>query len=187
MKLEGCLCAHCVHHIPSILRLCFELSLESSALAFSAQRALIAMFGSGWCTKEFLTMPEAAHSVLLDELRQMIAPSNVFSMIFSLEEVMHESTTWSIKRARKLFRLVLKDIDRVLEENLQASFECVEIMELGTMSPRASGRDIYGRVVMEKKLEWVVKSLLRVIKPDNADVVRKVCRLSKCVHCLFSV
>ncbi|KAL0573753.1 hypothetical protein V5O48_008196 [Marasmius crinis-equi] len=51
--LGGCKCRQCARRIPRILSFALQPNLQDSILERGARRALVGLFGDGWCTPEF--------------------------------------------------------------------------------------------------------------------------------------
>ncbi|KAL0069280.1 hypothetical protein AAF712_003645 [Marasmius tenuissimus] len=51
--LGGCKCRQCARRIPRILSFAIQPTLQDSILERGARRALVGLFGDGWCTQEY--------------------------------------------------------------------------------------------------------------------------------------
>ena len=59
--------------------------VKNSHLERGARRALVGLFGEGWCNAEFARLPQKIRDSLLKGLNKRTTPVNVFALLFAAE------------------------------------------------------------------------------------------------------
>ncbi|KAG7095338.1 hypothetical protein E1B28_006100 [Marasmius oreades] len=68
----GCKCRQCARRIPRILSFALQPTLQDAILERGARRALVGLFGDGWCTQEFAELdPKIRESVIRGVRKRM--------------------------------------------------------------------------------------------------------------------
>ncbi|KAF8890550.1 hypothetical protein CPB84DRAFT_1784857 [Gymnopilus junonius] len=84
----GCICRNCAHRVPRIFQLSLEEPFKNYTLKRGALRALVGLFGEGWCTKEFASLPSYIVDASISGFQKSITPSDVIPILFAAEKAL---------------------------------------------------------------------------------------------------
>ncbi|KAJ6576028.1 hypothetical protein DFH09DRAFT_1311479 [Mycena vulgaris] len=84
-RARGCTCPQCAARIPRILEFALRPDVQDAVLERGARRALVALFGSGWCTPEFAALSPKLHAAALADLAKRTTPGNALSILWAAE------------------------------------------------------------------------------------------------------
>lgn len=73
---------------PRTLEIAISKDVKNLRLEREAHRALVGLFGEGWCTIEFATLPPKTRDSLLKGLSKRMTPFNIFALILAAQHVM---------------------------------------------------------------------------------------------------
>ncbi|KDR68153.1 hypothetical protein GALMADRAFT_146636 [Galerina marginata CBS 339.88] len=158
----GCQCEVCAKRAPHVLQFALEEDIKSDVLERGARRALIGLFGEGWCTEEFAALPDAIKSLILTNVREMITPSSVLPMLFAAE-----SALIKLENPRKDWGHIVQSF--IL--SVRASIDNVLCANVGTCFKSQRWQDpvdISDTVFALEQVTWVLKAVLRS-KGANAE------------------
>lgn len=177
LLLGGCSCRQCVRRAPRILSFSLEPDILDPILERGTRRALVGMFGPGWCTQELGLLPDHVLSSVLESLSEMITPRNALSLLFAAEKALlqlGDTPAFWDKPIRLLVISARILIDNIICQQSRPCFYCDEWRELITdsafetrkLSNSAEGEDI--------KMGWILGALSRGIQPQNVGSIYQV-------------
>jgi hypothetical protein len=165
----GCRCRQCARRAPRVLEFAISPDVANPHLERGARRALVGLFGEGWCTPEFAKLPQKTRDGLLKGLAKRTTPQNVFALLFAanhaLERIENSVEAWA-EVSRDMLLAARKTIDRVLCEEAEACFEQVEWVE---MMEHDGGRFEDG-----ERVSWTMDAVRRGLADKNAAMVYQV-------------
>ncbi|PPQ89789.1 hypothetical protein CVT25_008168 [Psilocybe cyanescens] len=86
----GCRCRQCARRAPRVLEFAIEEDVRNAFLERGARRALVGMFGEGWCTAEFAALSPKLRDSLLRGLGKRTTPRNAFAMLWAAEHALRK-------------------------------------------------------------------------------------------------
>ncbi|KAI0739276.1 hypothetical protein C8Q80DRAFT_1112299 [Daedaleopsis nitida] len=159
----GCRCRQCARRVPRVLEFAILDDVKNPHLERGARRALVGLFGEGWCTPEFAALPQKTRDVLLKGLGKRTTPMNVFVLLAAsqaaLKKLDTSIDTWS-DAVRDMVMTARKTIDDVVASQAAECFEqpkWLEIMEADGV-----------RFEDGEKVEMLLDSLRRGLNEKNA-------------------
>ncbi|KAI1785245.1 hypothetical protein LXA43DRAFT_1117799 [Ganoderma leucocontextum] len=165
----GCRCRQCARRAPRVLEFSILDDVKNSHLERGARRALVGLFGEGWCTSEFAALPQKTRDALLKGLGKRTTPMNVFPLLAASQAAFKRLDTiidtWS-DTVREMVNSARKTIDDVVCSQALECFEqseWIEIME-------ADGT----RFDDGEKVEMLLESLRRGLNEKNAPMAYQV-------------
>lgn len=165
----GCRCRQCARRAPRMLEFSLQPDVKNAYLERGARRALVGLFGEGWCTPEFATLPQKTKEGLVKGLAKRTTPLNVFPLLFAAQYAMNRLNsvldTWA-DGTREMVLSARKTVDEVLCGQAEECFEQNEWLELMD----ADG----GRFEDGEKVEWVMDSLRRGLSEKNGGMLYQV-------------
>lgn len=165
----GCKCRQCARRAPRVLEFSLLEDVKNANLERGARRALVGLFGEGWCHPDFAKLSVKIRNSLLGGLAKRTTPGNVFPMLFAAQAAMKKVENviegWA-EVAREMVSAARKTMDEVLATQAEVCFEqeeWVAIME----SDGARFEDA-------EKVEWVMEALGRGVSEKNAGMLYQV-------------
>lgn len=165
----GCRCRQCARRAPRVLEFALADDVKNPILDRGARRALVGLFGEGWCTSEFASLPEKTKDNLLKGVGKRTTPLNVFPLLFAahhaLQKLERMVDVWA-SNAREYILAGRRAVDDCLASQSEVCFmqeEWNEIMENNAI--RFDDGD---------KLEWIVDALKRGVSDKNAATLYQV-------------
>ncbi|KDR81313.1 hypothetical protein GALMADRAFT_241816 [Galerina marginata CBS 339.88] len=165
----GCECTTCATCLPLVLQFAQEDGIKNDILERGARRGLIGLFGKGWCTEQFSTLPESMIDSILTDMQGLITPSNIFLLLFNAESALLElgSAKKSWERVVKSTILCVREsIDKVLCINAETCFKLNMWSNL-FVDDRAA--DISQRQKTYQRVTWVLEAVSRGANQRNAS------------------
>ena len=166
----GCRCRQCARRAPRVLEFATAEDVKNQHLERGARRALVGIYGEGWCTSEFSRLPEKIKLQLVKGLAKRTTPINIFPLLFATHQALRKlsniSDLWS-DGIRELVVSARKTIDEVLCNQVYECFEQPEWVEI-MVGDGARFDDA-------DKVEWVMESVKRGLNDMNAPLVYQVC------------
>ncbi|KAH9478923.1 hypothetical protein JR316_0009386 [Psilocybe cubensis] len=160
----GCRCRQCARRAPRVLEFAVREDVRNTCLERGARRALVGMFGEGWCTAEFGNMmPPKLRESLLRGLAKRTTPENAFPLLFAAEHALRKIGSviepWA-DVVREMLLAGRKGVDEVLARESERCFEAEEWMEIMQS----------GGVRFEdgERVEWAMAAVLRGVKEPYA-------------------
>ncbi|QRV76559.1 CAP-Gly domain protein [Ceratobasidium sp. AG-Ba] len=162
----GCKCKQCQRRAPRVLEFALGDDIRDNIMERGAQRALVGMFGEGWATSEFLSLPLRLKNNLLKGVKNRTNPRNIIPLLQATAAGLSKLSTNSTPAADAVKELVLqarKNIDEVLGGSLEEFFEQPEwVALLENDGQRFGDMD---------KFEMVLESIRRGLTETNAGPV----------------
>ena len=165
----GCRCRQCARRAPRVLEFAIADDVKNQHLERGARRALVGIYGEGWCTSEFSKLPDKIKLQLVKGLAKRTTPINIFPLLFATHQALRKlsniSDLWS-DGIRELVLSARKTIDEVLSNQADECFEQPEWVEfMAGDGARFEDAD---------KVEWVMDSVKRGLNELNAPLVYQV-------------
>ncbi|KAG9095453.1 hypothetical protein FS749_010413 [Ceratobasidium sp. UAMH 11750] len=162
----GCKCKQCQRRAPRVLEFALGDDIRDNVLERGAQRALVGMYGEGWATSEFLSLPLRLKNNLLKGVNNRTTPQSVIPLLQATAAALSKLSTNSTPAADAVKELVLsarKKIDEVLCGSLEDFFEQPEwVALLENDGARFGDMDTF---------ELVLESIRRGLTETNAGPV----------------
>ncbi|KAI0760008.1 hypothetical protein C8Q74DRAFT_1293309 [Fomes fomentarius] len=159
----GCRCRQCARRAPRVLEFSILDDVKNPHLERGARRALVGLFGDGWCTSEFAALPQKTRDGLLKGLAKRTTPMNVFALLAASQAALKKLDTvidtWG-DTVRDMVTAARKTIDDVVATQAADCFEQPEWMEI----MEADGV----RFEDGEKVEMLLESLRRGLNEKNA-------------------
>ena len=179
----GCRCRQCARRAPRVLEFALADDVKNSHLERGARRALVGLFGEGWCTFEFATLPQKLRESLLKGLGKRTIVENIFPLLFAAEHALVKLNPiidpWG-DIIREMIETGRRAVDEVLCNQAEACFrqaEWLEIME----------NDGF-HVEDGERVEWIMKAILRGMNDKNCAILYQVrAVIIFCMHCILSL
>lgn len=172
----GCRCRQCARRAPRVLEFSLMDDVKNPHLERGSRRALVGLFGEGWCIPEFARLPQKTRDSLLKGLAKRTTPLNVFPLLFACHDAMYKLNSVIDSWADTVRDMVLnarKVIDEVLCSQAESCFDQQEWMEI--MESDGS------RFEDSDRVEWIMDSVRRGMSETNAGTLYQV-RLVVLVH-----
>ncbi|KAJ7191807.1 hypothetical protein GGX14DRAFT_338343, partial [Mycena pura] len=168
-RAGGCTCRKCATRIPRILEFALRPDMQDPILERGARRALVGLFGVGWCTSEFAALPPKLHAASLKGLAKRTTPANALAIL------------WAAEAARaRLAPLVdaWAEVVRLLIDAGRAQVDKV----MGDVTAEVFGEAEWGAIVRAdgvrfedgERVEWAMRSIVRGASESNAGKVYQV-------------
>lgn len=170
----GCKCRQCARRIPRVLEFALNEDVQNERLANGARRALVGLFGDGWCTPEFASLSSKLRDSLIRGVNKRTIPRNVFPLLYAAHRALIRLDTSDRDKekdrdltvVRELVLLARSKVDDVLCAESEVCFEQPEWLSLLD----ADG----SRFEDGEKVEWVMDAVRRGLNVKNAGVVYQV-------------
>ena len=166
----GCRCRQCARRVPRVLEFSVSDDVKNPHLERGARRALVGLFGEGWCTSEFAALPQKTRDALLKGLGKRTTPMNVFALLAASQAALKKLDTvieaWG-ETVREMVLSARKTIDDVVCSQAAQCFEQPEWLEI----MEADGV----RFEDGEKVEMFLDSLRRGLNEKNAPMAYQVC------------
>ncbi|KAG6811167.1 hypothetical protein H0H92_008690 [Tricholoma furcatifolium] len=159
----GCRCRQCARRAPRVLEFSLLDDVKNTLLERGARRALVGLFGEGWCTSEFAALPAKLRDSLLKGVGKRTTPKNAFALLCAAEHALGRLgaiiDAWS-GDVKEMILVARKGIDEVVCTQPEACFttpEWNDIMERDGVAFEDAER-----------VEWFMASVLRGVNDRNA-------------------
>lgn len=170
----GCKCRQCARRIPRVLEFALSEDVQNERLANGARRALVGLFGDGWCTPEFASLPSKLRDSLIRGVNKRTIPRNVFNLLYAAHRAFirldsserDKDKERDLTVVRELVLLARSKVDSVLCTEAEACFEQPEWLSVLD----ADG----SRFEDGEKVEWVMDAVRRGLTVQNAGIVYQV-------------
>lgn len=165
----GCKCRQCQRRMPRILDFALSPDVSSRVLEKGARRALVGMFGEGWCSREFANLPVKMKASLLKGVVNRTSPLNIFPLLFAshaaLSKLEGSKDDW-VDGVQDMVMQAQKKIDEILCTQTDICFEQQEWLEIMDSDGLRFGD--------REKLDWIMEAIKRGLKDNNAGNVYQV-------------
>ncbi|TFK62634.1 hypothetical protein BDN72DRAFT_827296 [Pluteus cervinus] len=129
----GCRCRQCARRAPRILEFAMMEDVKNAHLDRGARRALVGLFGEGWCTTDFAALPQKTRESLLKGVGKRTTPANAFALLFAAEHATNKMSavidTWA-DTVREMILAARKVIDEVICSQSKDVFEQPDWLDL---------------------------------------------------------
>lgn len=167
----GCRCRQCARRTPRVLEFAMQDDVKNPNLERGARRALVGLFGEGWCTPEFVGLPQKTRDAIVKGLSKRTTPPNVFPLLFAAQSALAKygkvADTWA-ETGREMILNARKIIDETLCNQAVECFEQPEWLEI----MEADGV----RFEDGEKVEQVMEAVRRGMNEKNAGILYQVCK-----------
>jgi hypothetical protein len=166
----GCRCRQCARRAPRILEFALLEDVKNAHLERGARRALVGLFGEGWCNSEFANLDQKHRDYVLRGLTKRMTPENIFPMLFASSHAAAKLNTvidpWG-NVSRDMIQSAIKNIDVALCNNAEECFEQPEWLELMNQDDGVGFDD-------GEKVQLIMDSVKRGLTERNAPMVYQV-------------
>ena len=164
----GCKCRQCARRMPRVLEFALEEDVKNPILERGARRGLVGLFGEGWCTQEFASLPVKLQESVCKGVLKRSTPRNLLPLLFAAERALRRLYTMTEAWAnvvKKAIGHVRAGVERLINKEAERCFG----MEEGewTNSFNEDGRKA-------KDIEWVVGEVLRGATEAWAPTLHRV-------------
>ena len=170
--IGGCRCRQCARRVPRVLDFALSDDVANNYLERGARRALVGLFGEGWCNSEFAALPQKIRDSVVKGVGKRTTPTNVFSLLFAAQHAMKKLVAvidaWA-DVPREMVHTAQKAIDECLVKESETCFEQAEWVDM--LEGDGAGFEDGERV------GWVMEALKRGMSERYAPTVYQV-RLS---------
>lgn len=165
----GCRCRQCARRVPRILEFSMEEDVRNLHLERGARRALVGLFGEGWCTQDFACLSSKVRESLVKGVGKRTNPINALPLLFAAEHALKKLgnvvDTWG-DVVREMVGLAKKNVEEVICARCKEVFEQPEWMEL--MESDGDGFEDMERV------EWIMQAVGKGVNERNAGMLYQV-------------
>ncbi|KAF4586604.1 hypothetical protein EYR40_010616 [Pleurotus pulmonarius] len=162
----GCRCRQCARRAPRILEFAMADDVKNPHLERGARRALVGLFGEGWCTTEFASLPQRTRDVALKGVGKRTTPQNVFALLFAAEHALIKLNpvidSWA-DTVRDMIFAARKGIDDCLAGKPEECFSQQDWME---MMENDGVRFEDG-----ERIDWIMSAIKRGVNDKNAALL----------------
>ncbi|KDR66670.1 hypothetical protein GALMADRAFT_147723 [Galerina marginata CBS 339.88] len=186
----GCRCRQCARRAPRVLEFALEEDVRNQLLERGARRALVGLFGEGWCTQEFALLPPKIRESLLKGVGKRTTVTNVFPLLFAAEHALGRVAAviepWG-DVVRDMLTSARRGMDELLARESEGCFgrggsiasaapEGEEGEEKQGREKEDEGREEWMEIMESdgvrfddgEKVEWVMSAVLRGVKEPYA-------------------
>jgi hypothetical protein len=177
----GCRCRQCARRAPRVLEFALQDDVKNPHLERGARRALVGLYGEGWCNAEFARLTQKTRESLLKGVMKRTTPLNVFPLLFAthagLAKLEGVVEPWA-EVSRDMILAARKKIDEELCDKAAECFEQSEWLDI----MEADGAHFEDG----ERVEWIMESVRRGMNEKNAAMLYQVCILilTLCLICL---
>ena len=166
----GCRCRQCARRAPRVLTFAVRPDVQNQYLDRGARRALVGLFGVGWCTVEFAQLPQKTKDGLMTGLKKRVVPQNVFPLLFAAHEALAKlnkiNDAWG-PSVRDMVMAARGFVDTCLAKEAEQCFREPDWVDL-------MNNDGMGRFEDGERVEWVMESVRRGWSESNAGMLYQV-------------
>lgn len=167
--IGGCRCRQCARRVPRVLEFALADDVANNYLERGARRALVGLFGEGWCNAEFAALPQKIRDSVVKGVGKRTTPTNVFPLLFAAQHAMKKLDAaidaWA-DISREMVMTAQKTIDECLVKESEMCFEQAEWVEM--LEGDGVGFDDGERV------GWVMEALKRGMSERYAATIYQV-------------
>ncbi|KAG6856981.1 hypothetical protein H0H87_011370 [Tephrocybe sp. NHM501043] len=159
----GCRCRQCARRAPRVLEFSLTDDVKNGLLERGARRALVGLFGEGWCTSEFAMLPAKLRDGLLKGVGKRSTPKNAFALLCAAEHALTKLSSvidaWAVE-VKDMILSARKAVDEVVCGQSEACFGAAEWNEIMERDG-AAFEDA-------ERVEWIMASVTRGVNDRNA-------------------
>ncbi|KAG6379946.1 hypothetical protein JVT61DRAFT_10513 [Boletus reticuloceps] len=131
--IGGCRCRQCARRVPRILDFALSDDVANNYLERGARRALVGLFGEGWCNSDFAALPQKIRDSVVKGVSKRTTPTNAFSLLFAAQHAIKKLNAaidaWA-DVSREMVLTAQKTIDECLVKESEMCFEQPEWVEM---------------------------------------------------------
>ncbi|KAH7886811.1 hypothetical protein F5I97DRAFT_1808109 [Phlebopus sp. FC_14] len=131
--IGGCRCRQCARRIPRVLEFAISDDVANKFLDRGARRALVGLFGEGWCNGEFASLSQKIRDSIVKGVSKRTTPANVFSLLFAAQHGLRKLDAaidaWA-DVSREMILAARKTIDECIVRESESCFEAREWVEV---------------------------------------------------------
>ncbi|KAJ7060816.1 hypothetical protein C8F01DRAFT_1220056 [Mycena amicta] len=165
-RAGGCTCRKCAARVPRILEFAIRPDVQDPVLERGSRRALVGLFGPGWCTPEFAALPPKLHAAALKGLAKRTTPANALAILWAAEAARARLAplvdAWA-DLVRPLIDAGRAQTDKVMAEQTADVFAEADWSAI----VKADGV----RFEDGERVEWAMRSIVRGVAESNAGRV----------------
>ncbi|KAJ6459078.1 hypothetical protein C8R45DRAFT_1221533 [Mycena sanguinolenta] len=165
-RAGGCTCRKCAMRVPRILEFSLRPDVQDAVLERGARRALVGLFGTGWCTSEFAALPAKLQASALKGLAKRTTPANALAILWAAEAALARLSPmvdpW-VDVVRPLIESGRSQVDAVLGNQ---TAEVLAEADFTQITHTAGVRFEDG-----ERVEWAMRAVVRGVKETNAGRV----------------
>lgn len=173
----GCRCRQCARRAPRVLEFSLKDDVKNGLLERGARRALVGLFGEGWCTSEFAGLPIKVRESLLKGVGKRTTPANALALLFAAEHALAKLAAvidaW-VGEVQDMILAGRKGVDDVMCGKSEA---CFNSREWGEIMER-DGVDFNDA----ERVEWIMAAVNRGVNDKNAASLYQVSLLEFLGH-----
>lgn len=175
----GCRCRQCARRAPRVLEFALADDVKNQLLERGARRALVGLFGEGWCTPEFAGLPVRLRESLLKGVGKRTTPANALALLCAAEHALGRLAAVIDAWAGEVREMVLVGRRTVDELVCEKSEECFSERDWNEIMERDG-------IAFEdgERVEWIMTSVLRGVNERNAPMLYQVCYVRSLISCL---
>lgn len=166
----GCRCRQCSRRTPRVLEFALSDDVKNTHLERGARRALVGLFGEGWCNSDFALLDQKHRDHALRGVGKRTTPENVFALLFAanhgLGKLVNVIDAWA-DIPRDLVLSARKTMDQVLCSEADKCFEQMDWLDI--METDGVAFDDAERVT------WIMDAVRRGLTDKSAPMVYQVC------------
>ncbi|KAF7310151.1 hypothetical protein MIND_00388500 [Mycena indigotica] len=165
-RAGGCTCRKCAARVPRILEFALRPDVLDPVLERGARRALVGLFGPGWCTPEFAALPPKLHAAALKGLAKRTTPANALAIL------------WAGEAARARLAPLVDAWTEVVKPLVEAGRSQVDKVMADQTAAVLAEAD-WGAIIAAdgvrfedgERVEWAMRSVVRGVGESNAGRV----------------
>ncbi|KAJ7649609.1 hypothetical protein B0H17DRAFT_1338695 [Mycena rosella] len=165
-RAGGCTCRKCAQRVPRILEFALRPDAQDEVLERGARRALVGLFGAGWCTPEFAALPPKLHASALKGLAKRSTPANALAIL------------WAAEHAKARLAPLVDAWADVVRPLIDAGRSGVDAV-LGGQTAAVLGEKDWAAIMSSdgvrfedgERVEWVMRGVVRGANETNAGRV----------------
>ncbi|KAF8551177.1 hypothetical protein OG21DRAFT_1487193 [Imleria badia] len=119
--------------VPCILEFALSDDIANNYLERGSRRALVGLFGEGWCNSEFAALPQKIRDSVVKGVGKRTTPTNVFPLLFAAQHAMKKMDAaidaWA-DISKEMVLTAQKTIDECLVKESELCFEQPEWVEM---------------------------------------------------------
>ncbi|KAF7354977.1 hypothetical protein MSAN_01413200 [Mycena sanguinolenta] len=168
-RAGGCTCRKCASRVPRILEYSRRPDVQDPVLERGTRRALVGLFGTGWCTSEFAALPAKLQASALKGLAKRTTPANALRILWAAEAALARLSPmvdpW-VDVVRPLIESGRTQVDSVLGNQTAEVFGEADWTQLmHTADERSEDGE---------RVNWAMRGVVRGLKESNAGRVYQV-------------
>lgn len=165
----GCRCRQCARRVPRTLEFAIQPDVQNAHLERGARRALVGLFGEGWCNPEFAALPQKTRDGVLKGLAKRTTPENVFAILYAAHHALGRIDgvidAWA-DVVRDMLLAARRTVDRVLCDQAEACFEQPDWLEIV--------EEDGARFDDAEHVGWIMDAVQRGLADKNGAMVYQV-------------